>query len=425
LTEQTTPRDDAGRFTGAAEHRAVEVSDAMSKAVDSDARPADAFRPMPMANPEPPKESTFDDSVQGLRSAAEELQERRRQKDIAPTQRLYQDKQTGVRRPPTETRKLSEAAADLKNLRNLEADAAIAHSNDDLASRIDQFRAERDAQDVLAEHYAKQQPEVPTPQPEAAPEAAPVNGVDPELARMLENPKLRDAVNQQIQQSEIARQQYMAALHQVSQIQAAAITNQFPEMAGVTQETLPAALNAINARDPARAQAIVNHLQATSRQIEATNQQIRAEQQRAMQQAAQQFERYSKESDSEFEDFKSSRPPGEAKAVNDRVINFVTRELGVDENTLRQLWNSNPIIRSPQMQKMLYMATAYSIAKESASQRAAAPVPKVMRPGESFDRPSGESAVVTEKMRQFAADPNPRSAAKALAARRRAASVLR
>ena len=323
----------------------------------------------------------------------------------------------------TETRKLPEVAADLKDLRNAEADAAIARTSEDLAQRIDQFRAERDAQEVLAEHYAKQQPEAPMPQPEAVPEATPVSSLAEKYQRL--DPELKGAIEQQAmafegarQQSEAARAQYVGAVQQLGNAAWANIMAAFPEM---TQGNPQQVLEQMRMQNPQRFAEISGHLQKVN-QIGQHWQQLQAQQQ---QQQAQQFQQYSKEADNEFEDFDNSRPPGERKAVNDRVIDFVTKELGVDKNTLRQLWNTNPIIRSPQMQRLLYMATAYSIAKESASQRAAAPVPKVMRPGESFDRPSGESAVVTEKMRQFAADPNPRSAAKALAARRRAASVLR
>jgi hypothetical protein len=429
LSEQTTPRDDAGRFAGAdpfTQSVSTEVSDAMSRAVDKGDRPADAFQPMKMATPEAPKETSFDDSVQGLRSAAEELQERRQQNRAAPTPRVYQDVKTREPRPPTETRKLSEAATDLKDLRNAEADAAIAHSNQDLAQRIDQFRAERDAQEVLGEHYARKEAEAaaqqaPTPQPEAVPEATPVSSLAEKYQRL--DPELKGAIEQQAmafegarQQSEAARAQYVGAVQQLGNAAWANIMAAFPEM---TQGNPQQVLEQMRMQNPQRFAEISGHLQKVN-QIGQHWQQLQAQQQ---QQQAQQFQQYSKEADNEFEDFKSSRPPGEAKAVNDRVINFVTRELGVDENTLRQLWNTNPIIRSPAMQRMLYMACAHSIAKESASQRAAAPVPKVVRPGESYDRPSGESVVVAAKMREFLDDPsNVRKAGAVLAAKRRAAA---
>jgi hypothetical protein len=175
-------------------------------------------------------------------------------------------------------------------------------------------------------------------------------------------------------------------------------------------------------QNPARFAEIAGHLQKVQ-QIGQHWQQLQAQQH---QQQTQQFQQWSQQADNEFEDFANSRPPGEAKAVKDRVIDFAVKELGVDEKTLLQLWRTNPIIRSPQMQKMLYMATAYSIARESAAKRGSAPVPKVMTPGVGYDHMSGESVVAANKMREFLADPSSaKKAGAALAARRRAAALNR
>jgi len=107
MSEQPN-RDDAGRFTpapAAPEHRATEVSDAMSRAGET-GKPTDAFEPMKMATPAPAKESTFDDSVEGLRAAAAEVTKRRQQDQAAPTPRAYYDAQSGERVAPTQTRTL-------------------------------------------------------------------------------------------------------------------------------------------------------------------------------------------------------------------------------------------------------------------------------------------------------------------------------
>jgi hypothetical protein len=427
LTEQITPRDDAGRFTGVdpfTESVGTEVTDAMARAVDKGDRPSDAFKPMEMATPEPPKEDTFSDSVDDLKAAAAELQERRQQNRAAPTPRIYQDLKTREPRPPTETRKLSEAATDLKDLRNAEADLAIAHSNQDLAQKIDQFRAERDAQEVLAEHYAKQQPEAPTPQPESAPETAPADGVHPDIRAALTNPVVREALNQVVQQSEGARQQseaaraqYVGAVQQLGNATWASIVAQFPEM---QQGSPQQVLEQMRMQNPQRFAEIVGHLSKVQ-QIGQHWQQLQAQQQ---QQQAREFSQFSAQADAEYDSYVATRPAAERKQVMDNLEGMF-RAYGIDKQEFVKLYQSSPLLRSGAAQIMFHDLAVFHAAKQAASQRAAAPVPKVVRPGEAYDRPSGEAAVVTEKMRQFAADPNPRNAAKALAARRRAASVLR
>jgi hypothetical protein len=423
LSEQTTPRDDAGRFTAPApeQYRAIEVSDAMAKAVDAGGRPSDAFQEMPPNTPAP-KDETFGSDVHGLKSAAAELQMHREAK-AEPVPREYgktvDGRFTGEKSDITQTIDLERASSDLADQRRAERHAQEALEALHHRQEIDKFRSDADRQALLEAH----QPVDPQPE-QTAPQQT--NGVDPEVARALENPKVREAINQQIQQSEIARQQYMAALHQVSQIQAAAITNQFPELAGATQETLPAVLNAINARDPARAQAIVNHLQSASKQIEVTNQQIRAEQQRAAQQAQQQFSAYATLEDSKFSDFENSRPAGEARQVRANLETVLREDFDIDPGALLQLYNSNPALRSAEAQKLIYSAVRASLAERAVRNTTRKGLPPVsMRPGAGYDHASGESVVVANKMRDFASDPTAKKAGAALAARRRMAALNR
>jgi hypothetical protein len=418
MSEQTIERDDAGRFAGVdpfTQSAGTEVSDAMSRAVDKGDRPADAFQPMPMANSEPPKEDTFSSESEGLRAAASELRERRQQGQAAPTQRLYMDAQTRERRPMTETRKLPEVAADLKDLRNAEADAAIARTSEDLAQRIDQFRAERDAQEVLAEHYAKQQPEAPMPQPEAVPEATPVSSLAEKYQRL--DPELKGAIEQQATAHETARQQYLGAVQQLGNTAWANIMAQFPEM---QQGNPQQVLEQMRVQNPQRFAEIVGHLQ----KVQAVGQHWQQLQTQQQQQQAREFSQFSAQADAEYDSYVATRPAAERKQVVDNLEGMF-KAYGIDKQEFVKLYQSSPLLRSGAAQKIFHDLAVFHATRQATSKRPVAPVPKVVRPGETYDRPSGESAVVAEKMRQFAADPNPRNAGKALAARRRAAAVLR
>jgi len=95
---------------------------------------------------------------------------------------------------------------------------------------------------------------------------------------------------------------------------------------------------------------------------------------------------------------------------------------GIDSQEFVKLYNSSPLLRSGAAQRIFHdLAILYS--SRQAAQRPVAPVPRVMKPGAASDRVSGESAAMANLARQFAADPNPRNAAKLLSAKRRAAAA--
>jgi hypothetical protein len=400
------------------ESRAQPITDAISAATDRGERPAEAFQPMPENNPAP-KEDTFSSDAPGLRLAAAELQAHREARE-PPKPRDYvkaAGEHRGERSDITQTVDLERASQDL----------------------ADQRRAERDAQEVLAEYWrgkeidkaraAADAADQGLPPPEMKFEAPPLPEATPEPAQpktkiqqALEDPEIRTAIEQQVAQSEQTRQQYVAALNGAMQVASATAYANFPELVGLNGQQLQGALQAMRQSNPERFNQVAQHIQ----RVQTIGAHLQQQQQQQQQQQAQQFEHYAKSADNEYEEFAKLRPPGEAKAVKSRVIEFATRELGVDEKTLAELWATNPIIRSPQMQKIFHMATAYHIARESAAKRGVDPnLPKVFTPGVSSDHMTGESVVVANKMRQFAADPTAKNAGAALAARRRAAALNR
>jgi len=151
---------------------------------------AESFTPMPEP-PAPAPEPEYTASVESLRQAGRDLQDGREVE--APTiTREYQNlagDNKGERRTPNETVDIHRAAADLAQIRRDEAESA-----EFLASQ--EFQLEVDA-DRLSQPPV-QQPDLQQQQPEAQSQ---IPGVDPEVAKALENPKIREAINQQIQQS--------------------------------------------------------------------------------------------------------------------------------------------------------------------------------------------------------------------------------
>ena len=122
--------------------------------------------------------------------------------------------------------------------------------------------------------------------------------------------------------------------------------------------------------------------------------------------------------------FAATRPAAEVKAVRDNVVSVLESEFGIDLNTLRSLYENNAAFRSGAGQRLVYQAVR-SVLAERGIQKAPANVPRVVRPGENISSGT-DNSVLAAAMRAFNADPNnPKLAAKALTARRRAAAGLR
>jgi hypothetical protein len=394
-TQTTQPRDEQGQF-------AAEPS--------PEPHPLEGFKEMPSA-PEP-EEKTFSSESHGLREAAQELQQHREAAQ-PPIERSYINTQSGERVPENQTIKIDRAAKDLAAKRAEETDAIEQAAVARLQQDVDRFRSEAAA----AEQPTAPQPADLAPQPETS-EPAPTNGVDPEVAKALQNPKIRQALEQQVAVAEQTRQAYAQAAQQFIQAQDVALLSNFPELRGANAQTLPAVLHAINSRDPGRAAQIVQHLQAAQQNIAVARQHQAAEAMRQQYAAAKDFEQFARAADNEYEDFANTRP--EAKEVREKAIEVLTKEYGVDANTLAHLWNTVPAVRSSAFQRIAHAAIAYSLARNSIH-KAPPNLPPVQRPGHADDFGDHRLDHAQELAKTFRSDPTPRNAAKVLAARRAAA----
>jgi hypothetical protein len=107
--------------------------------------------------------------------------------------------------------------------------------------------------------------------------------------------------------------------------------------------------------------------------------------------------------------------------VREKVMDVLTKEYGIDAAALGHLWQTMPAVRSSQFQRSVYDAVAHRLARESIH-RAPPNLPPVQRPGMDGDFGNRVYDHAAELSRAFKADPNPKNAAKVLAARRRAAA---
>jgi hypothetical protein len=397
----------------------------------------DKFTPMKMANePQLPEPETFSGEADGIRAAANELKQRR-EESAPPTVRQYNQvggPQQGERSPSHQTRTAKEAAEDLARLRRAEADAqevlAAHYLQKELDAEQNAQAPQRDANGRFTNNEPDQfqpvaqpdqfQPDQFQPQPESP---AVSEGADPELVKAFQNPKIRGGVQHALDQAESQRQQYVQATQMALEQAALASIAAIPELQGLNVEQARGALQQISRTDPKRFLEINGHLQRIEqfRQIAMQQSAAQQQQQQAQQQrVAQQTQTWMNQQDDAFEKWAESKPAEEVKAVRGAAIDTLVNHYGIDRNELAQLWNSNPLMRSLPVQKLLYDLTRFHMAQESI--RPVRNVPKVMRPGTADDFGYVDRTGVAEAYRAFEADSTPRKAAAVLSARRQAAA---
>jgi hypothetical protein len=249
------------------------------------------------------------------------------------------------------------------------------------------------------------------PQPEATP--AQTNGVDPEVARALQSPKIREAIAQQVQASEQARQSYLGAIQQMGQVATANLYANFPELQkATTPESFAAVMQAVSARDPARAQAIANHIGATKQHLAAVQQQTQQYQAAVAQQTKSQMDAW----DDQFDEGVKNENPETVKRVRSEIGRIAETHYGLSGDDLARAWQNEAWIHHPAVQRMMYDAAKWHLAQEAVQK--ARPVNRpVMRPGE-VDVRGGFDGGLVEATKSFIENPSVKSGAKRLAALR-------
>jgi hypothetical protein len=414
------PRDaDTGRFTPATDSglRATEISSSMDAAVDKGGRPFDAYQRMDRIGATEKPDGTFGSDQPGIKAAAAELVKKRQElEQNAPVvERAYHtgSRLDQPRRPIVETVTAKEAAADLHGARQAENDANNVLKNLSLREKLDLFRQQADAED-RADAIPQPQPEVAQP----APEPTPADGVHPDVRAALQNPHVRAALEQEATAHATARHQYDQAVQMMGNAAWANVMANFPEM---QQGNPQQVLEQMRTTNPQRFAEISGHLQRVG-QIGAHMQQLRAQQH---QEQARQWQSNAVAQDQHYTDWSSTRSAAENKMVKERVFD-VLKSYDINPDELQAAWNSNhPWVRSSAFQRMMHDLTVLHVAREAAGHKAPAHVAPVLRPGE---RGTGapDNSQLAAAMKAFNADPkNPRLAAKALVARRKAAAGLR
>jgi ElaB/YqjD/DUF883 family membrane-anchored ribosome-binding protein len=304
--------------------------------------------------------------------------------------RRYTDR-NGEPVAPNEAVTLERAARDYARASAIDRFALENESSEALAARVDAMRADALARDPdAAEFFGFELPKAKADKSDpdkAASERASrelpekgnnrtVEGLDPEIEKALQHPQVAQAIEQRIGEAEKTRQSYLNGLAAATQIAQVSFLSQFPELAGVAMENMPAALQQMSQQDPqkfARVQALITNAE----QMFAHQQQ---ESRRQAETARQNFMRFAKSEDARLE----TMLKGESKATQHAVTAEIfasAKASGVDAAELFRLFNSEPLMRNAVFQRMMYDAGKYRLMMKAKDAAAAKPVPPVLRPG--------------------------------------------
>ena len=151
--------------------------------------------------------------------------------------------------PANRTVDIERASDDLKNLRESELAADLESKGADLQRMVDEIRAgDIGPNSAEAIQAAKAAAEASLQQYQDG-----VDRLDPEVQKLLQHPKLVQAVQQELAAAEHAKQQHIAAAEQAraeyhqstlnaAKIAAANVVANFPEIAGVEPSAIPLAI---------------------------------------------------------------------------------------------------------------------------------------------------------------------------------------
>lgn len=285
---------------------------------------------------------------------------------------------------------LSRAARDYASATSSDRQAAESESSEALAARIDALRAEVAANDPDApEFYGFEQSEANDGQGEeavASSEAASRQAQgsaapDPDIDMLMQHPQVRLALEEKVGEVERARRGYVEGLDAAMQIAQASFVGQFPELAALAPEQLPAALAQMAHQDPAKL-ARIQAMVAGSEQLRVRQ---REEMQRAADASRRDFQNYAKAEDARLETLLK----GETRAVREAVaqeIRASARASGIEPDELQRLFDSEPLMRNATFQRMMYDAGKYRLMMKARDAVTAKPIPPVQRPGMAASR---------------------------------------
>jgi len=334
------------------------------------------FKPMSDTEQSDDKETIGSDSA-SLRDAAE-----RRSR---PSDEIVLRKYVDVNGEPVaadEAITLERAVRDYASATALDQLLVENESSKALAARVDAMRAEALAADPDAgEFYGFEPPAANADgakSDQAEPEKTTTDGLDAELDKALRHPQVLKAIEERVGEAEKTRQAYLDGLVAATQIAQASFLNQFPDVAGIAPEHLPAALAQMSQQDPTKYARIQSTIESTNRLLAQQAQEGR----RQAEMAQQNFRSFAQSEDVRLDGMLKGESKTMQQAVSAEIM-ASAKVSGVEPAELLRLFNSDPLMRNAVFQHMMYDAGKYRLMMKAKDAAAAKPVPPVLRPGTS------------------------------------------
>jgi hypothetical protein len=204
-----------------------------------------------------------------------------------------------------------------------------------------------DPQEVEANVKGKEQPadQLQNAKPDPVQEEPEIPGLDPEVARAVRNPQVRQFLEDQVTQNEAVRQQYQTGLDVANKVALAELETLLPDIAALPVHQREGALAHLAHSDPGRFMQAAAKMQQIS-QVQAAQ----AEQQQYSAARTQaEFNQWAK-----AEDARVNASDADAKAVRDYLP-----ELGLDSSSFVHLMQTDRTLRSALGQRALIDAAKY------------------------------------------------------------------
>ena len=187
---------------------------------------------------------------------------------------------------------------------------------------------------------------------------------------------------------------FAEAAHEAARVSASAIFAQYPELAGLNSDQINGALAVLSRENPQKFLQIQSQIAQAKTYYDASQQYRAAEQQHAQQKAVSEFSRYVESQDKIFEDSLAKEvAPEKVKQVKSEIYNIAEESYGLSKQQLRGLWDTQPLMRTAAMQRMMFDAAAYRLAMKGVERADRPAVPIVQRPGTFKGSNSGDETI--------------------------------
>ena len=229
-----------------------------------------------------------------------------------------------------------------------------------------------------------------------------IDGLDAETRKALKIPAVRKALDEEFTRTETAQRGYTEALSHANNYSHAAILAIAPELQGVPLERWAEGVQILAQSDPVRGQQLGNLLAYVGN--------IQQAQQQQVMQQKQNLEQWVKAEDAKLEVMIGKKTSAERAQFADDLVKYAN-ELGVSRAGLVDAIQSQPVLLSAPMQRMMWDALQYRKITSAPKAHPTRAVPSAQKPGSSATpRASENSSKIQNLQRQLSSATGDRAA---------------